>query len=146
MRGISWLAAIPASFSRRTLHHGVSIDCIRLVFLIQIVLQFTVYPMWRLWLPALQTAVHVRRATSLSAALLTSLFLCYSRRAQQWQEQLDDEEMCLLLGVFCWFVVIINLQSQYESFFFINTLRTGLLNCLNARSRGLTFRHRASCI
>ena len=29
---------------------------------------------------------------------------------------------------------------------FINTLRTGLLNCLNARSRGLTFRHRASSI
>ena len=28
----------------------------------------------------------------------------------------------------------------------VNTLRTGLLNCLNARSRGLTFRHRASCI
>ena len=28
----------------------------------------------------------------------------------------------------------------------INTVRTGLLNCLNARSRGLTFRHRASCI
>ena len=28
----------------------------------------------------------------------------------------------------------------------INTLRTGLLNYLNARSRGLTFRHRASCI
>ena len=27
-----------------------------------------------------------------------------------------------------------------------NTLRTGLLNCLNAHSRGLTFRHRASCI
>ena len=27
-----------------------------------------------------------------------------------------------------------------------NTLRTGLLNCLNARSRGLTFRHRASCM
>ena len=27
-----------------------------------------------------------------------------------------------------------------------NTLRTGLLNCLYARSRGLTFRHRASCI
>jgi hypothetical protein len=29
---------------------------------------------------------------------------------------------------------------------FINTLRAGLLNCLNARSRGLSFRHRASCI
>ena len=29
---------------------------------------------------------------------------------------------------------------------FVITLRTGLLNCLNARSRGLTFRHRASCI
>ena len=28
----------------------------------------------------------------------------------------------------------------------ISTLRTGLLNCLNARSRGLTFRHRASCL
>ena len=28
----------------------------------------------------------------------------------------------------------------------INTLRTGLLNCLNACSRGLNFRHRASCI
>ena len=28
----------------------------------------------------------------------------------------------------------------------VNTLRTGLLNCLNARSRGLTFRHCASCI
>jgi len=28
----------------------------------------------------------------------------------------------------------------------LNTLRTGLLNCLNARSRGLTFRHRAICI
>ena len=27
-----------------------------------------------------------------------------------------------------------------------NRLRTGLLNCLNARSRGLTFTHRASCI
>ena len=27
-----------------------------------------------------------------------------------------------------------------------NTLRMGLLNCLNAHSRGLTFRHRASCI
>ena len=28
----------------------------------------------------------------------------------------------------------------------LNTLKTGLLNCLNARSRGLTLRHRASCI
>ena len=28
----------------------------------------------------------------------------------------------------------------------VNTLRTGLLNPLNARSRGLNFRHRASCI
>jgi hypothetical protein len=28
----------------------------------------------------------------------------------------------------------------------LNTLRTRLLNCLNARSRGLNFRHRASCI
>ena len=28
----------------------------------------------------------------------------------------------------------------------VNTLRTGLLNFLNARSRGLTFRHHASCL
>jgi len=28
----------------------------------------------------------------------------------------------------------------------LNTLGTGFVNCLNARSRGLTFRHRASCI
>ena len=28
----------------------------------------------------------------------------------------------------------------------VNIFRTGLLNYLNARSRGLTFRHRASCI
>jgi len=28
----------------------------------------------------------------------------------------------------------------------INTLRTRLLNCLNVRSRSLTFRHRAPCI
>ena len=34
-----------------------------------------------------------------------------------------------------------SLQCDY-----FNTLWTGLLNCLNARSRGLTFRHRASCI
>jgi len=28
----------------------------------------------------------------------------------------------------------------------LKTLRTGLLNCLNARFWGLNFRHRASCI
>ena len=28
----------------------------------------------------------------------------------------------------------------------VNTLRAQLLNFLNARSQGLTFRHRASCI
>ena len=36
----------------------------------------------------------------------------------------------------------LNEGTRYD----INTLRTGLLNCLNAHSRGLTFRHRASCI
>ena len=34
-------------------------------------------------------------------------------------------------------------EMLFNSF---NTLRTELLNCLNARSRVLTFRHRASCI
>ena len=35
-------------------------------------------------------------------------------------------------------------EEQFASS--VNKLRTGLLNCLNARSRGLNFRHRASCI
>jgi len=39
-----------------------------------------------------------------------------------------------------WFL---DLQKMPSNF---NTLRTGLLNCLNARSRGLTFRRRASGI
>ena len=33
-----------------------------------------------------------------------------------------------------------------DNFATLTHLRTGLLNCLNARSRGLTFRHRASFI
>jgi len=40
----------------------------------------------------------------------------------------------------------IHYSCNFLSLDVINTLRTGLLNCLNARSRGLTFRHRASCI
>ena len=36
--------------------------------------------------------------------------------------------------------------SRFRLAKLFNTLRTGLLNCLNARSRGLTFRHRTSCI
>ena len=37
-------------------------------------------------------------------------------------------------------------EWRYIAVLVLNTLRTGHLNCLNARSRGLTFRHRASCI
>ena len=39
-----------------------------------------------------------------------------------------------------------NLEDKLQTYSKINTLKTGLLNCLNARSRGLIFRHRASCI
>ena len=39
-----------------------------------------------------------------------------------------------------------SLSSRIMKQLTFNTLRTGLLNCLNARSWGLTFRHRASCI
>ena len=39
----------------------------------------------------------------------------------------------------------IHLKRSVSGHTCINTLRTGLLNCLNARSRGLNFRHRASC-
>ena len=42
--------------------------------------------------------------------------------------------------------VIVPGGSKVQRQFVLNTLRTGLLNCLNARSRGLTFRHLASCI
>ena len=37
-------------------------------------------------------------------------------------------------------------EGTLAAMIYLNTLRTGLLNCLNARSRGLNFRHRASCI
>ena len=37
-------------------------------------------------------------------------------------------------------------SNNFLTFKNFNTLRTGLLNCLNARSRGLPFRHCASCI
>jgi len=75
----------------------------------------TVYLILRVWLPVFQTAVHIQRAKTISTALLTTLFLSYSRDAQQWQEHLDDEELCLLLGVFCSFNFIIKLQWQCES-------------------------------
>ena len=51
-----------------------------------------------------------------------------------------------------WCVVVCDLETSWmrsrtqSVVIELNTLRTGLLNCLNARSRGLTFRHRASCI
>jgi len=50
------------------------------------------------------------------------------------------------------FVGLLNLfhvriiQYMYHTNLLLNTLRTGILNCLNARSRGLNFRHRASSI
>ena len=52
-------------------------------------------------------------------------------KAQQLEEEVEEFETS---NVFSWPQCC------------INTLRTGILNCLNARSRGLTFRHRASCI
>ena len=42
--------------------------------------------------------------------------------------------------------IMTRVNNSEETGSTVNTLRTGLLNCLNARSRGLTFRHRASCI
>ena len=41
---------------------------------------------------------------------------------------------------------VVGVQRDDAASLQFNTLWTGLLNCLNARSRGLTFRHRASCI
>ena len=48
------------------------------------------------------------------------------------------------------YLLVLPIRSHYvlfyQYFLLNNTLRTGLLNCLNALSRGLTFRHRTSCI
>ena len=52
-------------------------------------------------------------------------------------------DVCWVILHSSWFVI---LSVHFVFIFRLNTLRTGLLICLNARSRGLTFRHRASCI
>ena len=54
--------------------------------------------------------------------------------------------LCVMFQVQLSCVVTIEYFPGTASKFLFYTLRTGLLNCLNARSRGLTFRHRASCI
>ena len=56
-----------------------------------------------------------------------------------------NERICKIRVKFKYynFTFYINKPQPMEK---INTLRTGLLNCLNTRSRGLSFRHRASCI
>ena len=43
-------------------------------------------------------------------------------------------------------ILLLESQSLIDKYHNYNTLRTGLLNCLNARSRGLNFRHRSSCM
>ena len=43
-------------------------------------------------------------------------------------------------------VIMVNVRNFEVISGRVNTLRTRLLNCLNARSRGLTSRHSASCI
>ena len=58
----------------------------------------------------------------------------------RWAGLIYNTSTCLLRVM-----RVCELQNNSVRAFF-NTLRTGLLNCLNARSRGLTFRHRASCI
>ena len=52
------------------------------------------------------------------------------------------------LGPFCRRANLLTDLPRFvrNNILWFNTLRTGLLNCLNARSRGLTFRHRASSI
>ena len=56
-------------------------------------------------------------------------------------------DKCLCTDSSCWVTCLRQTNTHTMLHTFLNTLRTtGLLNCLNARSRGLTFRHRASCI
>ena len=66
-----------------------------------------------------------------SIGWLSSCPYCYDRR--------DFARIAL-----CDYVYIIVVINGVDLYF--NTLRTGLLNCLNARSRGLNFRNRAFCI
>ena len=61
--------------------------------------------------------------------------------------RISDNFLCLSMSVMhvCCFLTP---EDVFPRTFWtvINTLRTGILNCLNARSRGLNFRYRASCI
>ena len=60
-----------------------------------------------------------------------------------------DNENLFFLSKSKWNMIVLlkNVKPTYlVSVLAFNTLRMGLLNCLNARSRGLTCRHRASCV
>ena len=73
--------------------------------------------------------------------------LLTDRKADQTDRDLTSPDLSKELGsIHCeceWNVL--KLWGWLQSCM-LNTLRTGLLNCLNSRSRGLNFRHRASSI
>ena len=58
-----------------------------------------------------------------------------------WAVSIHQRRMTLLDDTPTWLSSFLHITVKD-----FNTLRTGLLNCVNARSWGLTFRHRASCI
>ena len=64
-----------------------------------------------------------------------------SQKFMQYYEMLS-----MIMHYYCYCTLSNRRCGNFGCVKSFNTLRTGLLNCLNARSRGLTFRHRASCI
>jgi len=82
--------------------------------------------------------------------LFTQAFLGNVRVALRHEKFICFYGAKLFITLFTNFVVTLKLRAVRIIKFSspnipVNTLRKGLLNCLNARSRGLTFRHRASC-
>ena len=88
----------------------------------------------------IRCSIYQHKFTRQDGESMTSHYLKYANRAANLQPALSEEDLVGALTSHCPVIVQRSLIRGN-----INTLRTGLLNCLNARSRGLTFRHRASC-
>ena len=92
----------------------------------------------KLMVTFLQHSRHVGVASEVKTAV-KQYWKNWTLISREWgKELIPRKDMCLSLHWHC------ERKVLFISKF--NTLRTGLLNCLNARSRGLNFRHRASSI
>ena len=69
-----------------------------------------------------------------------------TQQARQTTDKEVEMQIITLYVIGCTETDTTGLLSPSTDGEYFNTLRMGLLNCLNARSRGLNFRHRASSI